>query len=295
LKNKLIFIAYNQRDKVLARFIYRYLLRKNWADLDIFIDEVSVRTGLNFGEECIKASESAELGIVVLSEYSQKSSYVPQEIGLLLARRIPKIYVALHEEWKVPPGYENSIKSFPMYEFRDPSDGLRALADLVQEYLNPGSLGAVELNSLAVNAREQGDHQRSLDLCDRAIEADPEYEYPYINKISNLRFLGRYQEALEFADTTISKFPRSHMAFSRKAFVYFSTQRNEEAIATYDAALALSPRSSSDLYYKGRSLENLEKYDKALECYWMIIENDPQSKAGRRAKIRIEDLEDRRA
>ena len=139
-----VFIAYNHKDKIIARFVYHSLSREPW-NIEVFIDEFAIQPGEDIKQKCLEKAKSADLGIVILSEYTQKSEYVPQEVGILLSRNIPKIYVALHESWQIPPGYEKTIKSFPLWEYKDPSEGIRKLIELVRDILKPEEIGAIEL------------------------------------------------------------------------------------------------------------------------------------------------------
>lgn len=134
---KVVFIAYNNKDKILTRVIYMRLVEEQWPGVEIFMDEFSVRPGEDFKEKCVSKARVANLGIIILSEYTQKSEFVPQEAGILLAKDIPKIYVALHEDWKIPPGYEKTIKSFPLYE-GNPYEALERLVLIVRELLELG-------------------------------------------------------------------------------------------------------------------------------------------------------------
>ncbi|MDY6866217.1 MAG: hypothetical protein SVY15_09665, partial [Halobacteriota archaeon] len=113
-----------------------HLTRKNWSNVEIFMDEFSIRAGEDWKNKCIEQAKIADLGIIVLSEYTQRSEYVSQEIGILLGKGIPVIYVALHENWKIPPGYEKTIKSFPLYEAKNPMVGFEDLAELIGDTLN---------------------------------------------------------------------------------------------------------------------------------------------------------------
>ena len=114
------------------------------------MDEFSIQPGEDFKQKCLEKARHADLGIVILSEYTQKSEYVPQEVGILLSRNIPKIYVATHESWEIPPGYEKTIKSFPLWQEKDPSEGMRKLIDLVRNFLKPKEIGVVELINKSV-------------------------------------------------------------------------------------------------------------------------------------------------
>ena len=78
----------------------------------------------------------SDLGVFVLSEYIKKSDFLPQEVGILRARKVPVIYVALHEEWRVPPGYDAPIQSFPMFDYKNPMGALPDLGALLRSHLS---------------------------------------------------------------------------------------------------------------------------------------------------------------
>ena len=131
---KIAFMAYSSWDKVMARLIYFRLVKERWQDLEIFMDEFSVRPSEDFSITCLEAARAASIGIIVLSDYTQRSAFVLQEIGILMDRAIPKIYVALHEDWKIPPGYDRTTRSFPMYD-GNPYDNLERLVVDVKHLL----------------------------------------------------------------------------------------------------------------------------------------------------------------
>lgn len=153
---KTIFIAYNHKDKVIARFIYYALSKEPWENIETFMDEFSIQPGEDIKQKCLENAGNTDLGIIVLSEYTQRSEYVPQEIGLLLSRDIPKIYVTLHESWGIPPGYEKTIRSFPLWEEKDPYEGIRKLIELIRNLLKPKEIGAVEIMNKAAKLANQG-------------------------------------------------------------------------------------------------------------------------------------------
>lgn len=136
---KRIFIAYNNKDKVIARLIYHSLVGQDWPDISVFMDEFSIKPGEDWKERSIAEAKKANLGIVILSEYMRKSEYVSQEVGIMLSRKVPVIYVALHEDWKVPPGYEKTIKSYPLYDAKSPLTSLGELVKLIENTLRIAS------------------------------------------------------------------------------------------------------------------------------------------------------------
>lgn len=281
---KIVFIVYNHKDKVIARYIYHNLSKQNWADVEIFMDEFSIQPGEDFKEKCLATAKIADLGIVVLSEYTQKSEYVPQEVGILLSKDIPKIYIALHEDWKIPPGYEKTIKSFPLYEERDPSEGIRKLVELVRSIIKPKEIGAVEPLNKAAKLASQGKFEEALDYAEKAIQIDPNYDEAYLSKIHNLRRLHRYDEALQTANTALDIFPGHVRVLYYKGFLLYSMQRFSDAIAIFDEVLNKTDGADQNaLYYKGRCLVRIGRVNEAIKVFEACYRVNPTSKLGRKA------------
>ena len=237
---KTIFIAYNHKDKVIARFIYHALSKEPWRHIEVFMDEFSIQAGEDIKQKCLEKAKSADLGIVILSEYTQKSEYVPQEVGILLSRDIPKIYVALHESWEIPPGYEKTIKSFPLYEEKDPSEGIKKLIELVRSFLKPAEIGAVEIINKASKLANQGKFEEALQYAERAIQIDPNYDAAYLSKIRNLRRLRRYNEALQTCNEALTIFPDHAKVFYYRGFLFWSIKNFSKAIDDFDKVLSMT-------------------------------------------------------
>jgi len=291
---KSIFIAYNHKDKVIARCIYHALSREPW-DIEGFMDEFSIKPGEDIKQKCIEKAKEADLGIVILSEYTQKSEYVPQEVGILLSRNIPKIYVALHESWKIPPGYENTIKSFPLWEEKDPFEGMNKLKELVRGFLEPKEIiGAVEVLNKASRLSDEGKFEEALQYAEIAIRIDPNYDVAYIFKINTLRKLRRYDDALQTCNEALTIFPEHTRILGYRGFVFWSMKKFSEAIIDFDKVLIMTDNLDQNaLFYKGRCLEEMGQLNEALNVYedcWKIA---PTTKRGKGALYRKSTLKAR--
>ncbi len=184
---KTIFIAYNSKDRVFARFIYQSLLMQRWADIEIFMDEFSVKSGEDFKEKCLSEAKNANLGIIILSEHTQESEYVQQEVGILLSKDIPKIYIALSEDYKIPPGYEKTTQSFPLYDEKDISEGIKKLIKNIENILKPKKLDIKELFDEAIELINQGKYEEGLKNVEYLAEAEIKIKKDPIYQINTIK------------------------------------------------------------------------------------------------------------
>lgn len=287
-------MAYNHKDKVIARFIYHALSKEHWENIEVFMDEFSIQPGEDIKQKCLEKTRSADLGIVILSEYTQKSEYVPQEVGILLSRDIPKIYVALHESWAIPPGYEKTIKSFPLWEEKEPSEGMRKLIELVRSFLKPKEIGAVEIMNKAAKLANQGRFEEALQYTEIAIQIDPNYDVAYLSKIRNLRRLRRYDEALQTCNEALTIFPEHVEVLYYRGFLFWSMKKFSEAINDFNEVLSKTDGLDQNaLFYKGRCLEQMGNFNEAIKAYKVCYKIDPTTGRGKDALYRKSTLKAR--
>lgn len=291
---KTIFIAYNHKDKVITRFIYHALSKEPWENIEVFMDEFSIQPGEDIKQKCLEKARGADLGIVILSEYTQKSEYVPQEVGILLSRDIPKIYVALHESWEIPPGYEKTIKSFPLWEEKEPSGGISKLIELVRSLLKPKEIGAVEIMNKAAKLANQGRFEEALQYAERAVQIDPNYDVAYLSKIHNLRRLRRYDEALQTCNEALTVFPDHVKVLYYRGFLFWSMKKFSKAINDFDKVLSMTDELDQNaLFYKGGCLERMGNFNEAIKVYEACYKIDPTTTIGKDALYRKSTLKTR--
>ena len=291
---KTIFIAYNHKDKVIARFIYYALSKEPWENIETFMDEFSIQPGEDIKQKCLENAGNTDLGIIVLSEYTQRSEYVPQEIGLLLSRDIPKIYVALHESWGIPPGYEKTIRSFPLWEEKDPSEGIRKLIELIRNLLKPKEIGAVEIINKTAKLANQGKFEEALQYSERAIQIDPNYDAAYLSKIRNLRRLRRYDKALQTCNEALIIFPDHVEVLYYRGFLFWSMKKFSKAISDFDKVLSMTDELDQNaLFYKGWCLEQMGNFNEAIKVYEACYKIDPTTGRGKGALYRKSTLKKR--
>jgi len=132
----------------------------------------------------------------------------------------------------------------------------------------------------------------------------------YQNDVAyGLNNLGRFEEAIQYAEKALKLNPRSGVAYSNKGFALDALGKLDEAIECYDKAIDLvqpipMPTTTSPLQFsngqnrrghrtfgqstgndpddldaitsKGYCLNELGKYEKAIECFDTAIENIPK-------------------
>ena len=284
---KTIFIAYNHKDKVIARFIYHALLREPWETIEVFMDEFSIQPGEDIKQKCLEKARSADLGIVILSEYTQKSEYVPQEVGILLSRDISKIYIALHESWEIPPGYEKTIKSFPLWEEKEPFGGIEKLIEFIRNLLKPKETGAVEILNKAAKLGNQGRFEEALQHAERAVQIDSNYDVAYLFKIRNLRRLRRYDEALQTCNDALTIFPDHAKVLYYRGFLFWSMKKFSKAINDFDKVLGMTGGLDQNaLFYKCRCLEQMGNFNEAIKVSEACYKINPTTTRGNDALYR---------
>jgi hypothetical protein len=103
-----VFISYNHTDKKFANSLAEILGKKS---IDFFLDSKSIEYGESISITVRKAFDNITHLVVVISPGSQKSSWVPFEIGIATGRNIPTIPILTHPAIELPD-YLKGIKYF---------------------------------------------------------------------------------------------------------------------------------------------------------------------------------------
>lgn len=136
---------------------------------------------------------------------------------------------------------------------------------------------AVEWTDKAIAEK---DNAVKIDYYSKAIQYDPLYAIPYINRGIAKKDLGRDAEALIDYDKAIQLDPSSKYAYNARGVSKQNQKKYNESIADFDKAIKLDP-NFSDPYnnrglayqYLGRNTEAVADFDRALQ----IFPNYPQA------------------
>jgi tetratricopeptide (TPR) repeat protein len=165
----------------------------------------------------------------------------------------------------------------------------------------------LETYNKAINLKNTGNYEESIQYFDKIIELNPFCSKAYINKglaLLNLNKnnqaikllykgdsffqLKKYEEAIQFYDKSIDLDPCS-ACYENKGNALKMLKNYVEAINCYEKAIELDPLNSTAYRGKGDTLYYLKMYDKAIKSYARANELDPTNsnlKKERLAKIK---------
>jgi tetratricopeptide (TPR) repeat protein len=141
-----------------------------------------------------------------------------------------------------------------------PKDDFEALAEVFERLKDAEGLSSLGLTY----GRELGEHQRAVDLLDRALRFDPRNARTLVNKGVSLAYLGRYEAALRTQEEALRLAPSFTEGLYNKGLMLKKFGRREEALAAYEEALRQDPDFVLALHGKGGVLHELGRDDEAL-------------------------------
>ena len=123
-----VFISYSTKDLPVVEHV-RSLLQH--TSVEVFVAEYSVTPGQTLPAEIIAAIKSCNLFILLWSNNSKESEWVPQEIGIATSEKKPILPVVLHADISLP-GFIKALKYLPAY--KNPEGALSWLRENVFEH-----------------------------------------------------------------------------------------------------------------------------------------------------------------
>lgn len=110
------------------------------------------------------------------------------------------------------------------------------------------------------------EYDTALERADLLLRKIPEAT-SYVVKGNVLSDMGEYRQAIDVYDKSILHDPDYNAAYFRKAATLRQIGEHEQAIQCIDAYIQLHPEDPDVHYKKGTELANMERYQKALECF----------------------------
>ncbi len=119
-------------------------------------------------------------------------------------------------------------------------------------------------------------YNESIDNCNLAIELDENNEDFYYVKGLCYYYDKNYKDAIECFDIVLSKNPRYGAAYYYKTYSLLNTSKEKEALEMVETAIDLKVQHIERFYsIKGEILENLNKYEEAINEYKNAINCEP--------------------
>lgn len=127
------------------------------------------------------------------------------------------------------------------------------------------------LNLLGVIAIQTNNHERAVELIDRAIAIDPDIAKYYGNRGNALKELKQLEAALASCDKAIAINPDYVEAYSNRGLVLQERRQLDAAVASYDKAIAINPDYAEAHFNKSLALllsGNLKEGWKLYQWRW---------------------------
>ena len=132
------------------------------------------------------------------------------------------------------------------------------------------------LNLLGVLAAQIKNHQRAVDLIDRAIALYPHHAASYFNRGLAQRALGQLEEAVVSYDHAIALSPDYAEAWSNRGDALLEQGRLEAAISSYDHAVSIRPDYAEAWSNRGDALLEQGRLEEAIASYDHAVSIRPE-------------------
>ena len=118
--------------------------------------------------------------------------------------------------------------------------------------------------------------ERSLQCFNKALEIDPSYTSPLINKAGALSMLGRLSESMECCEKAIKIAPNEPHVWNNAVFTLYTMGKFDETIECYRKAIQLKfPKFALAYSNTGQALIEFGKYKDAIKYCNKCIEINP--------------------
>ncbi|HSF49806.1 MAG TPA: tetratricopeptide repeat protein, partial [Nitrososphaeraceae archaeon] len=142
---------------------------------------------------------------------------------------------------------------------------------------------------------ENKNYTKVIELCDKAIDIDKENHKPYLYKAKSLQHLSRYEEAVACYYKVLAIDKNNEEAIKNKKITIeilnkerFTSLINEikkcyenkdysTVIRLSDDASVIYPNDPLSYLYKGHALQELTRYEEAIQAYDDVLRIDPKN------------------
>ncbi len=114
--------------------------------------------------------------------------------------------------------------------------------------------------------QNQGRAKEALECFDKAIEINPSFEPPWVDRVRVFFDAQKFDEALSYADKALGLHRNSGDALKLKGAILIQLGRNEEALDPLQRASEINPKDGGLWELRARALSNLGRHKEVVEC-----------------------------
>jgi tetratricopeptide (TPR) repeat protein len=123
--------------------------------------------------------------------------------------------------------------------------------------------------------QKQGRAKEALECFNKAIEINPSFEPPWVDRVRIFLNAQKYDEALGYADKALGLHRNSGDALKLKGAILIHLGRNEEALDSLQRASEVNPKDGGLWELRARALSNLGRHQEAVECAGESLKVNP--------------------
>ncbi len=123
--------------------------------------------------------------------------------------------------------------------------------------------------------QKQGRAKEALECFDKAIEINPSFEPPWVERVRIFLDGQKYDEALGYADKALAQHRRCEDALKLKGAILIHLGKNEEALDVLQRASETKPEDGNLWELRAKALSNLGRHKEAVECASESLKTNP--------------------
>jgi tetratricopeptide (TPR) repeat protein len=188
-------------------------------------------------------------------------------------------------------------------------ESINACEDLLKSRRFKGHLLAIVHNNLGVAYSRMSDYEHAIDAFSHALQIEPRYVTPRVNRAKNLAAVARFADAIADMDAAIKlastadnyalrgdfrdrnsdlegaigdyaeaikRQPATALYYQNRAQIHLKLSQHTEAIEDFSRAIQLNSRDPALYFARGLAWANAGKCDEALPDYAKAIELSPR-------------------
>ncbi len=132
-------------------------------------------------------------------------------------------------------------------------------------------------NGLGFEELQVGNHHKALAHFNRALEFEPRFPAPYVNRATALLRAGDLDGAVRAIDLVVERWPENADAFYNRGNIRLARGEARLAVADYSRAIELLDSVSAFFHNRASAYMELEEFELAVADLERAIELDPRS------------------